>query len=317
MSVGLALAFNILMWSLYPLASIYTLDDLNPFALMLAVQFIAYLGAMVFSFILLKRKNQLNEFVQLQRTISKDKLMIAFIAGACSGFSHAFFVLALTMANKGGVSILFESWPIIALILAPHMIDKDWNKSSWKDYSIAFIALIGVAVIILSDKDINWLQGEDWDIYALMAYMITLLASYMTALLAILRTNYAQVYEPLENDFAAVMLSEAIVRFFASICLAVVGIAFGMNLQVSMDQLPMLLLIGIGIFALGGSAYTYALLKAKNPNIVIFDYLIPIIAVVWLIMFGLTELTAWLAIGSIITIGACAYLTYENQKTSS
>lgn len=312
--VGIAFTFKIFMWSLYPLASSYSLEVMNPFALMFAVQLAAYLGAMTFAIIALARRRQFREYAELQVSLGWDGIWLIVGAGACSAFSHVFFVMALTMVNKNGVSILFESWPIMALFFAPHIIEKDWRKSTARDYIIGAVALAGVCIIILSDEHITMADGSGWDVNAFLAYGLALVASYLTAMLVLMRGSYGQKLQPLKNNFAGAMISEMMVRFVATILLAVVGLAFGFNMTVPTSEWSAIIFIGVGIFALGGAAYTFALVNARSPNIMLFDYLIPILAVVWLVMAGMSEINAGLIIGGTMTIGSCVYLLWCNNR---
>lgn len=316
MKVGIFLSISILLWSLYPLLSVFVLTAIDPYTLMLIVQFFAFHGALVFALLSLIRMKQVNKYINIQREIGFDGIHILLICGACSAFSHIFFLTALTMANKNGIALFFEIWPLMAVFFAPHFIEKRWQATTLQDYVIGIVAFMGIALIILSDENIDWFRKEEWEMETLLAYGMAIIASYMTAILNLMRAQYSQKIYKLRNSFAAVMITETGVRFIA-VCFLLIAI-FGMNIELA-DPTPVLgttFLIGAGIFALGGTALTYALMKAENPNISLFFYLVPLLSVILLIVAGITEFTWEVMIGGAITSGACAYLAYAKAHES-
>lgn len=315
MKVGIFLAISIFLWSLYPLFSVWALEVIDPFTMMLIVQFLAFHGALFFSLVALFKRKQIKTYVQVQKKIGTDGFLILMIAGACSAFSHIFFLIALTMANKNGITLIIEIWPILAVFFAPQFIIKNWEKTTWKDYMVGVVAFFGIALIVLSDPKIDWFRQENWEMETLLAYGMALLACYMTAILNLLRAQYAQKLHPLKNSFAAVMIAEGWVRFIAVVFILIAVFGMQMELENPMPVLGLVTVIGVGIFVLGGAALSYALMRAENPNVSLFFYMVPLLSVIWLILLGVTEFTTEVMIGGIITTGACLYLGYEKRAS--
>jgi len=313
MKVAVFLSISILLWSLYPLLSILVLRDIDAFSFMLAVQFIAFHGAVVMAIISLARRGQISQYLRLQRDIGMDGVFILCICGACSAFGHILFLLALDMANKNGISLIIEIWPILAVFFAPHFIDKRWENSGKSDYIVGLVAFSGIAMIILSDENINWFRNETWELETLLAYGMTIVACYMTAMLNLLRAQYSQKLKPLNNSFASVMIAESATRFIAVALILLAIFGMQLELQSPLSQIGLISVIGIGIFALGGGALTYAIMCAKNPNVSLFFYMVPLLSVVWLIAVGVTQFTPIILIGGIITTVACMYLAYDKK----
>ena len=320
MKVAFYISITVFVWSLYPLLSVWALEGTNAFTLLLVIQFAAFHGAAIFAATSLFARNQMSEYIAVQKEVilNGNGGLAIFIAGACSAFSHIFFILALSMANKNGVSLIFDIWPIIALFLAPHMIDKEWNKTSKRDYMIGVTALFGVGLVVLSDEKINWFKEGEWTTEAMLGYGMVLVATYLNAILNLIRTEYSQKLKKagLENPFAAVMVSEAIVRFVSVFFILICIFGMGLELAPPAENLWIMILIGVGIFAVGGGSFTYALLESKNANISLFFYLVPVFAVVWLVAFDMSPITPLMIFGGLITLAACAYLMYDNSVKS-
>ena len=312
MKVAIFVSLSVLMWSLYPLLSVWALNSMNPFSMMLIVQFIAFHGALLLAIFALAKKRHVRKYFKLQQEMGSDGWMTIVIAGACSAFSHIFFVIALGMANKSGISLVFEIWPLLAVFFTPYMIDKEWKKTRRQDYLIGTIALVGVALIAFSDENIGWFQ-EEWKLESILAYGMVILASYMTAILSLMRTQYANKLQQrgLNNSFASVVISETLTRFIAVVFILIAIFGMGEELQAPTDNFGLLFIIGFGIFVIGGSSFSYAILKSKSPNIHLFYYLVPVFAVVWLVIAQESQVTFLMVTGGVITILACVYLVMD------
>ena len=88
------------------------------------------------------------------------------------------------MSHEGGVSLIYESWPIIAVIATPFLIKKTWKAVGFKEFFACFLALVGMAFIILSNEDIDFSFAknnnlhEEQDYFSLLGYVLALIGAY-------------------------------------------------------------------------------------------------------------------------------------------
>ncbi len=320
MSVYLPMLLAALIWSLYPLAATLGLQTMSSIQMIMVVYFFSGFGALIMGFLYLWYKKAIGRAIKIQKTLHLNDYLTILISGTAGVLCHTFFIVSLTMADKGGVSLLYESWPIIAVVATPFLIKKQWKEVSLKEFVISFIALIGVAIIIFSDKEINigfnktTLLTDSIDYQALGGYILAFAGGYMCAVLVVTKGVYAEKFSALGDSFGATMISEIFSRSISLIWM-LIGFYF---LKEQMDfetvNWASTFYIGFIVFVVGGALYTYGLLKSETPTIHIVYYLVPVLAVVWLWLARETEINAGLFIGGFIVLSCNAYLFHAGRK---
>jgi len=321
MNVFLSMAFAVLAWSVYPLITALALEDgIDPFALMFVVQVFATLGAVVFASAILKREGLFDAWLEIQTALPGRAWMTMVVAGAASALSHVFFIMALGMADKGAVSLIFETWPIMAIVATPFMVAKAWRKPDGGDYGLAMAGFAGIALMIAFDSDLGLADrltggdGKSFELTTLLGYILTLLAAYLTMVLNLTRADYALHFEPLRNRAASVFVAEAGVRGTASLLLLIVSLIAGTSFGGIGSGLAASAAIGVFIFALGGGMYTYALLNARSPNISLAFYMVPVLAVVWLTLAGESDLNLPMVLGGAAVVAVNIAIFFKNRN---
>ncbi len=319
MPVLASMSLAVLIWSLYPLAATYGLKSMSSFQLIFIVYFVSGAGAIIVTAFYLIASNKIKQTCDILRNIPTNGWLAIVMSGLTGILSHALFIVALGMANKSGVSLLYESWPIIAVIATPLMMKKAWKEVSFKDFLIGLIALMGVALIILSDKDISLnlnekSLSESVDYKALGGYVLAFFAAYLTAILVITRGVFAEYFKEMNDDFAATFISETFSRGISVILVIFALFFFEETIILADIYWPSAIYIGFVVFVLGGVLYTYSLLNATSPTIHIFYYFVPVFAVIWLWLARETEVNFTLFIGGFIVVACNLYLFYSSRQ---
>lgn len=320
MRVLISMSLAVLIWSLYPLAATIGLKSMTSLELILIVYFFSGFGALILAFFYLWKKNLLKATIQIQKTISLRAYVTIIISGIAGVLCHGFFIIALTLANKGGVSLLYESWPVIAVVATPFLMKKTWKEVSLKEFLISMIALIGVAIIILSDKDINIFSSDpksltdSMDYTALGGYILAFSGGYMCAVLVVTKGVFAEHFKDLNDDVGTTLVSEVFSRIVSMILMSIIFIFLAQDLNIENIHWGASFFIGFIVFVVGGALYTYGLLKSDRPTVHIIYYFVPVLAVIWLWLVGVTEINAGLFIGGAIVLFANIYLVFAGRK---
>jgi len=322
MHAALAMSFSILMWSLYPLWASLALAHADPFSLMFMAHVFAFIVAAILCAALLWRQRKMAAFWQVQKNLGVSGWLLIAMTSLTSALSHSFFLMSLTLASKAGVSLVFELWPIVAMFFTPILTSRTWTRTTWKDYALGIVSLIGVCLIILGDKDLMLpdrlsdisIYFASQDSWVLLGYILALGGCYLTALQAVLRMNYADVFKTLDSPLIASFLSVIYTRGGGAIFLAFIVLGLQGDFNFGVDAIGYMALVGAMVFALAAGAYTYALLNARHSNIHIFYYLAPAGAVLWLYLFRETEITMTIIIGGAMVVGANIILALKNRK---
>lgn len=310
----------VLIWSLYPLAAAYGLQTMTSFEMIFIVYFFAGFGALLVAYYSLRSNNLLSKAWEIQKTLDKRAYIIIIVSGISGALCHSFFILSLTLANKSGVSLLYESWPIIAVIAAPFLMKKTWKDVSLKEFLISIVALIGVAIIILSDKEIqifssdSKILNETMNYHALGGYILAFVGAYLCAILVITKGAYSEYFRSLNDDMSTTFISEAVSRTISMILMTIIFILMKGQLEFSNIHWEASFFIGFMVFVVGGAFYTYSLLNSDNPTIQIIYYFVPVFAVVWLWIAGEASINSGLFIGGAIVLFSNLYLYHIGRK---
>ena len=69
------------------------------------------------------------------------------VDGFANAFSNIFLIMAILNYNKYTVSLIFDAWPILSMVIIPLFILKKYKLSA-KDYLFSIISFAGLAVVI-------------------------------------------------------------------------------------------------------------------------------------------------------------------------
>lgn len=320
MKVFISMSVAVIFYSLYPYFATRGEETPDPYTTTLVIQAVAFLSASLIVLISLASQKKFKVCIETHKNLDSNAWLNILVAGACSAFLNLFFILALDMAHKGGVSVIVEGWPILAVFMTPFMVNKVWDPIDKKDISFGIIALAGVCLIVFSDQSLyaesttahKSLFGMDTTTF--FGYVFALLASYMTAIHSLTKANYSLAVQNIKNSMTEVMLSEMFSRGIGTFIMLAVVFILGKQDNWSDAVFTTGFLIGFFVILVAGSSYTYAIMKARSPNVHIFYYMIPVLAVVWLYIAGLTEITPLLISGGLLVVLSNVIIFAKNRK---
>lgn len=319
MHAFLTMSLSVLLWSLYPLGAVVALKTMSGYELVAIATFFSVLGSLIAAMIHFK-KGQLAEIIAIHKNVNKTFYLQAFASGATNVMCHGMFFLALTLTHKGGASLLYESWPIIAVIATPFLMRKAWREVSFRQFMVCLVALFGIGLIIFSNDEIDFTLkpgtlGQKTDYTALLGYVAAFVGAYACAICVVLKGVVAEYFEKASNTIGATIISELYSRGISMIIiLALFPFAIG---EMNFDTVNWgaSIFIGLTVMVVGGILYTYSLLKTDNPTIHILYYMVPFLAVVWLWLAGETDVNTGLFVGGTIVILCNIYLAWAGRKS--
>ncbi len=320
MPVLISMSIAVLTWSLYPLAASVGLQTMGGLEMIFFIYLFSGIGSLLVSIFYLSRQGIFKKSIRLQTQLPQNAYFTMAISGIAGTLAHGFFIFALTLANKGGVSLLFEAWPIIAVISTPLFMKKQWKQVSFKEFVVCLIALVGIAIVILSDEEVNFNFGSSLFANISLAtfggYALAFGGAYMSAIIAVTKGAYAEHLTNLNDEFGACIISETISRTISMILMLIVFMIFVDDIEIKAENLLPAFYIGFIVLVVGSIFYTNSLLNAESPTIHILYYFVPVLAVIWLWMAGEATINAGLFIGGAIILAANLYLAIAGRKAS-
>ena len=301
------------------MAATESLKTMGSMEMVMIVMIISSIGALAVSFVYLVQKKLLTTAIEMHNTLPPKAYVMILISGVAGVLCHIFLYLALSMAHKGGVALIYDSWPIIVVIAAPLLMQKTWKDVSFKEFMAGIIALVGVGFIVFADSNIEFNFNpkaiqDSLDYTVLGGYILAFAGAYMIAMVTVSQGAFSEYFKDLNDDMGATPISQVWGRTTSVILSTILYMFFAPEMtSLHIDWFP-IIYIGLFVFVFGGALVTYALLKSSSPMVTIGYYFVPVLAVVWLWLAGESTINAGLFIGGGIILLVNIYLLIAGRK---
>lgn len=314
------------LWSLYPALIAISGDQIGAPVFIMVIHISCGLSAALFAYCSIKQKKTVWHNIKIvTKSLNFDQWLYLMLIGFVSTLYNLCFIVAIGTTSKIGAAIIIEAWPLFAMFLAPLLVTKDWSQVKLRDYVAGVVALIGVGLIMIADqKDLarlitdyrNFIVSDDfWAITGIMAALIGSICLALSIVLCAEISNKISTVILQEKDYSmtCAYIGETIRRIVALPTSLLLIFIFSDDLGVSYEGVAIGTFVGIFIFSIGSMAVTLALLKAPSSTINMLYYISPILAVLWLYLMDLGEITPMIIVGGALVI--CANLiTLDRHK---
>ena len=256
------------------------------------------------------------------------------VVSVMGNFGFVLFALGLHFVDVSIAAILYETWPLILMLLMYRLfLDKDKDRDSQRYRPISpptmiflAVAIAGVALVILSHSETPSLLQSGWRDFAnpetLLGVFLVIMAGACAAansacllkagaLLARAHTH-AESLETREIVFAAIMT--CIAQVIAAVTLCAVGVIAAET--ISLRQLLYASLGGCFVISIGIVAFRVANLKTDDLGVNAIAFATPLIALVLLWMFSSLETPHldYLIVGAMGIVAANLLINAEADK---
>jgi drug/metabolite transporter (DMT)-like permease len=308
------------LWSLYPLFIALAEGHIGAALLVFVVHVSCGLAAGVFAYIKTKRKmNVRGNLIKVIKNLEFEHWLYLLLIGLVSTLYNFCFIYAMEVGSKIGTAIIIEGWPIIAIFLAPLLITKAWKKVTFIDYMAALIALCGIALIMVEDfSQLDELVSLE-DTGNILGAIAALIGGICLAASVVLSTEVSNVIsrdilKEKKPGLACAFWGETIRRIMAFPVSIMFLFAFPEDGFIDARGFGLAVFIGVVIFCLGSAAVTIALLRSSSSTINMIYYVSPILAVLWLYLADLGQITWPTVIGGVLVILANLVTINKNRK---
>lgn len=312
---------SLIAWSLYPVLTAFGILRIDPILFVVIVQASAGLGSLCFALPFIIKPFELTKSIhRYSRKMALEEWGFIILAGLCSALFNIFIVISMTLIEPAAAAIIVQTSPIFTMLFSYYLIRKAWVKLGFVDFSVGALSLCGAAIVILgnpqsfnsSGSDVA-LSFADNDLAHILPYIggtIALLAAVMVALSNSMRAQVSNIVKSIiskshvKGDVAisGSLIGESICRLFSIIPSLVIWLIWGATDPVAWESLLAAIITGFFIFNIASAALTIALLYAQNSSVTLISFLGPVISVLWLSLFGLSEITPLIMLGMIIII---------------
>ena len=306
------------VYSFFPLAASFGIEDSTPVTFVLLSSLFGMALSAVFSWVTVRGRGGMGGMVRDAIRLPEKSIFMAALSGTLANLGNILFIVALGVMSKAGATIIMESWPIMAMFLAPLLIDKKWEKLRLYHVALGAVALAGIGLISVSEHrialdDVLHNPGPaNNNLANYMGVMMAFMGSFCFALSGVFRTQFVNDlpadfktrYGGRAHQIPEVIVCETISKVFYLPIIFIAWLAMEpTGSPVTPASLFSAFLVAL-IIVLVNIFYSYALYKAENPSVNIIWYFAPLLAVIWLAIFGLTQITMLVAMGAGLIVGA-------------
>ena len=315
------------LWSLFPAVIALSLGEIGAPMFIIIIHISSGLSASLFAFLSIKQKAAVWHNLKFYtKSLQFEDWLYLFLIGILSTLFNFCFVVAMDSTSKVGTAVIIEAWPLIAMLLAPYLITKAWKKVHFTDYITGFIALMGVGLIMVGDQmDISmmftdfsaYVQTDDYN--SIVGIIIALIGSVCLALSIVLGGQISNkiskiVLQEDEYTVTCAYIGEAVRRIVALLPSLLLLFAFKDEWNISYEGVGLAIFSGVFIFNIGAIAITLALLKSPSSTINMLYYISPVMAVGWLYLIGMADMTVMILFGGALVILANLLVLGKNKK---
>ncbi len=294
---------SVFVFSLWALMAALGIEQINIWEFIFWIELITWVTSVV-----LLKISTLGKNIRYKKL--RDLNFREVLEFSASGFTlivaQATLLMSFRYMQKAGAMIVYEVWPILAMFVTPLFVARAWERVKFKDFGYSLLALLGVAMILLPEKNEPFFAGDGALRYVTL--LLPLIGGIFNALTSSLNVRLSHATDLKDHPFIAVMAAQAKYGLFA-LGFAAVGLVFnkvrgGAPSHYTLYNVAALFFISIVIYMVGRLTWAAGLLGASNANITVLWYLTPVLTVAWLWLAGQSAVTAPIVIGSCFIISA-------------
>ena len=265
---------------------------------------------------------------------SKSWLMLVSIVGHC-GF--VLFTLGLVFVDVSVAAILFETWPLILILLMSFLfLDKGTEEGAQRYRPITagtlifvFLAIAGVTLVILSHNDhphpLLEIGADFSDPRTLFGAFLVMIAAICSAadrgctlkIGILLAKKHSDTESRRTREIVFALVITCICEVIAGCVLGVIGLS--LSETISLHQLYYAVLGSLSVVSIGVVAFRAANLSTDDLGVNALSFAIPLITLIWLWMLSILHVSHldYLIIGAMGIVASNLLINAEESSRAA
>lgn len=212
---------------------------------------------------------------------------------------QACYASAFQYAPPAGVDMIYYLWPIEVIVLSNMMIGERFTLSH---VIASLIALTGMALLFL---DLIRSDSVVWEPSHIIGYVLAFIASLAWTAYTLFTKRYSNLSSSMIGGYMGVSALVSAIGHFM----------FEKTIVPTTEQWLLMVFYGISLVGIAYLLWDYGLKKGHYQTLNVLSYMVPMGALGFLILTGLTEPTTLLLLACVcITLAALCTLAAEGSK---
>lgn len=329
-----AILIAAISFSFYPLLNTLAMANVSPYLLALSTQLITFFVSLGYLLVTVGSFSKIKDLMYLFFKLPFETVLVPILSGTGIFAGGLFFISALDMMSKAGATLIMESWPLMAIVVSRALLTrKKWEPFCLRDLGLMLLALFGMFFITASEVGMSlddftndpfsFFQEQTFE--GVIGIILAVLSALCFAWAGVSRAYFASILpEKMRIHFFGKKdsLSEANFTYMLTYLFGIPSAVLcffmfeGSQFEFNMVSILPIVLLGF-VLTITSMFYAYGLIIANNANVNLLWYIAPLLATVWLVMFGYSTLTAFIFIGGGLIIGANLFLVLSSKKKAT
>ncbi|MBO9397435.1 DMT family transporter [Shimia sp. R9_2] len=298
------MGLSILAYSLFPLMGALGIRSMPP------LLFIGFAHVVSFvTFVLLvrvrSRGGQNIRLVLQELRTNADLRLYILLDAALNLASHSLLFYAFLFVSRTNATVIFEIWPLFGMIGTSILLRDHFDTLSQRSFVLGLVAMLGLALVVWAGQAYDadpQVASEPWR-GALSAMGSAVAMAISVALHVKSRLIVGNIKGITDAAIVVNIPTKACSSAFFVLLLLVFQ-PWERIASVGTEFWIYVVLTGAFVVSTGSAAYSEALARSKRSEIILFWYLTPLIAVFWLWLFGLDQISETLVLGGLFILSA-------------
>lgn len=294
---------SVAAYASYPVAAVLVRGQINP----LLFVGLAHVTAFIASAVILLVWGRIDRRAYLLAVLDgfRDRRAIASITfgGATNAVSHITLFAAVYYAPAAVVTLLYETWPIIAMYLFYIWMREHYRPFLGSDYVFSCVAFLGLIVVVFSGGGISSLEDLQAGGVSL-GIALALISSLTMAISSGAGIWTTRFYEQKSAALPASFMVQLATKLISGGGPLLAALLLSDTSTTTPQGILIAMAAGLFIVTIGASFYLVANTIARSTSINILYYLTPVLSLVLLAVLGLDQVGPAVALGAILIISS-------------
>ncbi|MFA6915234.1 MAG: DMT family transporter [Parachlamydiales bacterium] len=212
---------------------------------------------------------------------------------------QACYASAFQYAPPAGVDMIYYLWPIEVIILSNIVIGERFTRSH---IFASMIAMVGMTLLFM---DIIGSDSIAWEYNHIIGYVLAFIASLAWTAYTLFTRRYSNLSSSMMGGYMGV----------SALVTAIGHFLFEKTVVPTSEQWMLMVFYGISLVGIAYLLWDYGLKRGHYQTLNVLSYMVPMGALTFLVLTGLTEPTTYLLCAcACITLAALCTLAAEGSK---
>jgi drug/metabolite transporter (DMT)-like permease len=298
------MGLSIAAYSLFPLIGALSTQTLPPWLFIGLSHVVSFL---TFACFVGASSGGLTRCKMALQATRKDPSLVWYLLldGILNPISHFLLFFSFVHIAKTNATVIFETWPLFGMLGTTLLMKKHFERLSKRSFSLGVIALLGLALVVWAG------QSDENDLGSSTSVTLGTLAAAGAAItMAISVSVHVKariIVGTLPEMRNAALITNVLTKAISAVIFILVVILWQpwpAMAQIDLRLLLFILLNGAFIVSIGSITYSEALAVGGRSEVILLWYLTPLLAVIWLWLLGLGDITETLVLGGLFIISA-------------